>query len=1499
MSGEEEMNLADNPLLRSSSASINNVSAPVVPNDDPAALPPAHASGGAGSNNTLTRPDAAAGDSGDIRAPSGAEEPDGTAQLQRKSSASFLNTDASDVRFTAQPNSRATRRGSGNTTLSMGPWTPVNNLPSKTANPNGVPAPPGTRAAALAIPHAAIKKPVRTAGGVGGGGKHSPGAAVLPPIRKAPQVVRTAVKPKEFDIARGDVRTPKDPKNGVPAVMNEETGGVPKGIDPPSRRPFVVRRNRKEKYAEVPHVLDGFFLLNKAPAEDPDDVYVLDGANHQLRYVIEDDLSLFTKLHTLRVGENNLPMARLGALPALKSLHLPLNGIKDLDLDLEGKFPWLEYLDLSYNSLSEAAIIVLAATLPRLKTLEITDNKIRALPKTLIDMSHWRDRVIELLLPAQVALMDAIVKEEGVTAAEAAAAAAAVVGGDVNGGQDLAGGKNVGQNEDDEGSQVIAVQLTAFGRAEVAPVHVEKEVRAEDAVSSISGSQPTENSLPFASEEPAKLQASMVQKVSSHPVPNPQPIPKEKPVRSTTPTAPLRHQPQFHDATSVTTGTRERLGFLKAKDDESRAVHLLRGRSLRVLNLSGNRFRSFEVLAPPSARSPPTTPGTVPASPGAPPLEEKFDGFYRLEDLDVSRNQVDTPGGLMGIVWLPALRRVKIDGNPIVKKRGGVIGIKGREEAPGVEDVLGYLEFDPVEILPKVYGIEVADLEFHEKVPILQDTYYALAQTENGPALRRVQKPKPKFIGTILKKAPGGLQPLHPLALSDPNAAAGSGSQPQLLPHQVEDTLQTLGASRRRTLRAARGGGGGGRRSDWLTDEDVRATIRAGRILTLKELTEARLEAEREEEQERLKRERLQAIEEALQRQRALEAEAVARKLERQAEEARKKEEEEAAAAAAAAAGTEGGTTQNSDGRQASVNGNQVPTFAVNNPQRSPTQDQKAEESAQNAAGSKGSLHYDPKAVDKTFLTGVHITGGGGDDNETVDDEDLSFLDDSSIAASDDPSDDRSDQDDTTDNQSGQHEDEDLSFDSDSSSSDATLRDRGINRFHVYPRTIQASIRALRHALWNPVSYWRVLEESYAKPTFASSNRFRKDPPAVGPAAAPNAPGTAETAGSYHPSQGPQHSTGEGHTGSTSNATTPFMNRRNPYGITPAPTREGGKHPGGGDLDSEGGEDGDGDGRGKPRPDPSGFVSPANTMWTTYAAQAAIEREAEVAKEEARQKKLAKKKGNYPVQHAKNDDASGSHQRGGFGDLGVFGDDEAREVASKLSAEVVKETLRKAGRGGRGDSDSETSSVSGGGDASSDSAVVAAQEELGRKVAMVQKGRVRMAETAPTPSTAMALGDEDAKRRAKAAMTPAEASALAERRVEQYRTKIGGKIKGRGGRNYRRRDDFEELMKLMTEVDQRIVMIEANLGNEVQDEYSRVEKRYSDAAEKRIRFLKDPAVAIAEAKAAEAGGALQKKTSSIALDAGAFDGIGDGASDGAGGSEGGGGWADAIGELGK
>lgn len=99
-------------------------------------------------------------------------------------------------------------------------------------------------------------------------------------------------------------------------------------------------------------------------------------------------------------------------------------------------------------------------------------------------------------------------------------------------------------------------------------------------------------------------------------------------------------------------------------------------------------------------------------------------------------------------------------------------------------------------------------------------------------------------------------------------------------------------------------------------------------------------------------------------------------------------------------------------------------------------------------------LQYDPEIKDNTFITGVHITGGQMNDFEEDSGSDISWGNNSL-----------------------------------SESDESEIEEYALE--NILPNNIQASVRALRHALKNPVSYWRVLEDSYLKPTISSISKAK------------------------------------------------------------------------------------------------------------------------------------------------------------------------------------------------------------------------------------------------------------------------------------------------------------------------------------------------------------------------------------------------------------------------
>jgi Leucine-rich repeat (LRR) protein len=201
------------------------------------------------------------------------------------------------------------------------------------------------------------------------------------------------------------VESTKGKVNQIPKSSTKDT--IQSEID----SDLLAIKGKNGKYTEIPHLLDGFRMLNWAQAEDPEEVYVLNLSGQELELVIEEDIAMFRNLHTLNASENALPLSKLGPLTNLKRLVFSCNGVETLDLELDGKFNNLEYLDLSYNKIDYSAQIVLA-TLPNLRYLDLTGNKIKFITPDIHDLHNWRDKVIELILPYQVAALNLVPASE-------------------------------------------------------------------------------------------------------------------------------------------------------------------------------------------------------------------------------------------------------------------------------------------------------------------------------------------------------------------------------------------------------------------------------------------------------------------------------------------------------------------------------------------------------------------------------------------------------------------------------------------------------------------------------------------------------------------------------------------------------------------------------------------------------------------------------------------------------------------------------------------------------------------------------------------------------------------------------------------------------------------------------------------------------------------------------------------------------------------------------
>ncbi|CEO99707.1 hypothetical protein PBRA_007440 [Plasmodiophora brassicae] len=153
------------------------------------------------------------------------------------------------------------------------------------------------------------------------------------------------------------------------------------------RNPIIYRRppRRSSLVASTDGVLNAARILAAAEVHTPSEAASVVLSGESLSRVDADDLALFRALQYLDVGDNNLRLQWLAALPSLNELHLHCNGIAHIVLD-DASYPSLRILGLAYNGLTPASIGELAR-IPCLEELDLTCNDITRVPQ---DMSAFR-----------------------------------------------------------------------------------------------------------------------------------------------------------------------------------------------------------------------------------------------------------------------------------------------------------------------------------------------------------------------------------------------------------------------------------------------------------------------------------------------------------------------------------------------------------------------------------------------------------------------------------------------------------------------------------------------------------------------------------------------------------------------------------------------------------------------------------------------------------------------------------------------------------------------------------------------------------------------------------------------------------------------------------------------------------------------------------------------------------------------------------------------------
>ncbi|XP_027418700.1 X-ray radiation resistance-associated protein 1 isoform X2 [Bos indicus x Bos taurus] len=140
--------------------------------------------------------------------------------------------------------------------------------------------------------------------------------------------------------------------------------------------------SRQENQVDTPgHMLDLAFLLKHHCVKDPSDLCSINVSGLKFSKAKEKDFKHFNSVIYINASENLLPLEAFHTFPVLKELELAFNGIKTVYVKY-GDFKSLEFLDLSFNSLTAEAICDLGI-LPHLRVLLLTGNGLTSLPPSL------------------------------------------------------------------------------------------------------------------------------------------------------------------------------------------------------------------------------------------------------------------------------------------------------------------------------------------------------------------------------------------------------------------------------------------------------------------------------------------------------------------------------------------------------------------------------------------------------------------------------------------------------------------------------------------------------------------------------------------------------------------------------------------------------------------------------------------------------------------------------------------------------------------------------------------------------------------------------------------------------------------------------------------------------------------------------------------------------------------------------------------------------------
>uniref|UniRef100_K3WHM8 Protein phosphatase 1 regulatory subunit 7 n=1 Tax=Globisporangium ultimum (strain ATCC 200006 / CBS 805.95 / DAOM BR144) TaxID=431595 RepID=K3WHM8_GLOUD len=148
----------------------------------------------------------------------------------------------------------------------------------------------------------------------------------------------------------------------------------------------------KRQRANAPKTLDGFMFLDCCRVEFPDELSQAVLSGLRINNVVAEDLLFFSNLTRLDMSDNEAQLEPFGCLPALIELDFQCNAVQNLSIT--NGFLSLEVLNLSFNCLTSKDVEELSNLL-RIRELYLSNNWVQSLPPIMDRFSRLETLSLE------------------------------------------------------------------------------------------------------------------------------------------------------------------------------------------------------------------------------------------------------------------------------------------------------------------------------------------------------------------------------------------------------------------------------------------------------------------------------------------------------------------------------------------------------------------------------------------------------------------------------------------------------------------------------------------------------------------------------------------------------------------------------------------------------------------------------------------------------------------------------------------------------------------------------------------------------------------------------------------------------------------------------------------------------------------------------------------------------------------------------------------------